>query len=236
MKLLISVINVEEAQAAIAGGADIIDVKNPGEGSLGANFPPVLKAVREIAPEHLEVSATLGDAVNLPGTFSLAAYGAVSCGADLVKVGLYGITAAKEAVYFLQKVKEAAAISRPGVKVVAAGYADAGLFGALEPEVIPRIAAAGGVDGCMLDTARKNGATLLDLLSPESLLAFVRASHSLGLCCALAGSLQAEDLTLMEKLGVDIVGVRTAACLGNVRNGKIVSERVHCLKSLINLK
>lgn len=39
MKLLVSPINKEEAIAAYKGGADIIDVKNPKEGSLGANFP-----------------------------------------------------------------------------------------------------------------------------------------------------------------------------------------------------
>jgi uncharacterized protein (UPF0264 family) len=37
--LLISPINTQEAREAINGGADIIDVKNPKEGSLGANFP-----------------------------------------------------------------------------------------------------------------------------------------------------------------------------------------------------
>lgn len=39
MRLLVSPMNMEEAQAALAGGADILDVKNPKEGSLGANFP-----------------------------------------------------------------------------------------------------------------------------------------------------------------------------------------------------
>ncbi|MCZ7626607.1 MAG: hypothetical protein M5R38_13225 [Candidatus Methylomirabilis sp.] len=35
MKLMISVRDEHEAAAALAGGADIIDVKNPAEGSLG---------------------------------------------------------------------------------------------------------------------------------------------------------------------------------------------------------
>ena len=42
MKLLVSPMNVQEAIASEQGGADIIDVKNPREGSLGANFPWVI--------------------------------------------------------------------------------------------------------------------------------------------------------------------------------------------------
>jgi uncharacterized protein (UPF0264 family) len=47
MKLLISPINKEEAIIASRGGADIVDVKNPKEGSLGANFPWVIRDVKE---------------------------------------------------------------------------------------------------------------------------------------------------------------------------------------------
>jgi len=88
MKLLISPKDEVEALEAALGGADIIDIKNPGEGSLGANFPWVIKKIKEIADlKDLEVSATIGD-LNLPGTASLAALGAASCGIDYVKVGL----------------------------------------------------------------------------------------------------------------------------------------------------
>ena len=47
MLLLISPINHEEALESIKGGADIVDVKNPKEGSLGANFPWVIKEIRD---------------------------------------------------------------------------------------------------------------------------------------------------------------------------------------------
>ncbi|MGB9842599.1 MAG: (5-formylfuran-3-yl)methyl phosphate synthase, partial [Candidatus Bathyarchaeales archaeon] len=56
MKLLISPMNEAEAAEAILGGADIIDVKNPREGALGANFPWVIKRVRELAPANVKVS------------------------------------------------------------------------------------------------------------------------------------------------------------------------------------
>ena len=50
MKLLVSVVNENEVAAAVEGGADIIDVKNPAEGALGANFPRVIRAVRKATP------------------------------------------------------------------------------------------------------------------------------------------------------------------------------------------
>ena len=80
MKLLISPMNEKEAQEAIAGGADIIDVKNPAEGALGANYPWVIRRIREITPKNLEVSCTIGEVGNHPGAVSLAALGAASLG------------------------------------------------------------------------------------------------------------------------------------------------------------
>jgi len=73
MRLLVSPMNIEEACAAIEGGADILDVKNPKEGSLGANFPWAIRAVVDLAAGRMPVSATIGDLDFKPGTASLAA-------------------------------------------------------------------------------------------------------------------------------------------------------------------
>ena len=88
MKLLVSVVDAGEARAAAAAGADIVDVKNPAEGSLGAPSPAVIAAVRAAVPAELPVSAAIGDMPNLPGTAALAALGAARSGATFVKVGL----------------------------------------------------------------------------------------------------------------------------------------------------
>jgi uncharacterized protein (UPF0264 family) len=76
LKLLISPSDEKEALEAIAGGADIVDVKNPREGALGASFPWTIRRIKEIAPEGIEVSCTVGDLPNLPGSVSLAVLGA----------------------------------------------------------------------------------------------------------------------------------------------------------------
>ena len=102
MCLLISMTTPDEVAAAVGGGADIIDVKNPAEGALGASFAPIIRQVRQATPAHLPVSATLGDVPNLPGTVALAALGAASCGIQYVKVGLMGPRHPAEAIYLLQ--------------------------------------------------------------------------------------------------------------------------------------
>ncbi|MEM0353700.1 MAG: (5-formylfuran-3-yl)methyl phosphate synthase, partial [Archaeoglobaceae archaeon] len=81
MLVLVSPKDLSEALEAIEGGADIIDVKNPSEGSLGANFPWVIRDVANIAKKYRkEVSATTGDMPFKPGTASLAALGAAIAG------------------------------------------------------------------------------------------------------------------------------------------------------------
>ena len=47
MKVLISIRSFEELLPAIEGGANIIDLKNPTEGSLGASFPWLIKKIRK---------------------------------------------------------------------------------------------------------------------------------------------------------------------------------------------
>jgi hypothetical protein len=227
LKLLISPINEKEASQAIAGGADIIDVKNPREGTLGANFPWVIKRIREITPKNIQVSCTIGEAPNLPGSMSLAALGAASLGVDYIKVGLYGIKTPKEAKFLLDNVNKAAKECNPNVKVVAAGYADAERIGALDPMLIPEIASKAHVDLAMIDTAVKDGKNIFNFLNANQLEIFVANSHKLGLEAALAGSLKKQDLPVVYGLGADVVGLRGAACTNNDRvKGEITKELV----------
>ncbi|MER3458082.1 MAG: hypothetical protein C4309_05110, partial [Chloroflexota bacterium] len=92
--------------------------------------------------------------------------GAASCGADYVKVGLWGPQSEAEAIALLREVRRAVS-AFPNVAVIAAGYADAHRAGRLDPRLLPRIARDAGVTGCLLDTALKDGRGLFDLLAPD---------------------------------------------------------------------
>jgi uncharacterized protein (UPF0264 family) len=229
MRLLVSVVDVDEARAAATAGADIVDVKNPAEGSLGAPPPAVIKGVRAAVPAELPVSAAIGDMPNLPGTAALAALGAARSGATFVKVGLWGVSTEADAVALLRTVREAV----PGAMVVAGAYADAQrvAHAPLAPGLLPHVARAAGADVCLLDTAVKDGRGLLDFLSPDALASLVDEAHAAGLQLALAGALRAEDLPMLAATGADIAGVRSAACGDDRRSGPLEPARVRALRA-----
>jgi len=232
-QLLVSVVSDEEVAAAVEGGADIIDVKNPREGSLGANFPRVIRRVRALTPPGLAVSAAIGDVPNLPGTVALAGLGAAMCQVQYVKVGLFGTQNHDDALFLLQEVCQAVRWHDPRVQIIATAYADAHKVGALLPLDLPAVAIQAGVDGCMLDTAIKGSGSLLTNLSEAQLRDFATQCQEAGLLCALAGSLGEADIPHVRELGADIIGVRTAACHGDRVNGRVARRKVQRLKALI---
>jgi uncharacterized protein (UPF0264 family) len=228
----VSVVDADEARAAAAAGADIVDVKNPAEGSLGAPSPGVIEAVRATVPADLPVSAAIGDMPNLPGTAALAALGAARSGATFVKVGLWGVSTEEEAIALLRAVGDGAA-GVPGAVVVAAAYADARRVtpAPLAPQLLPRVARAAGVGVCLLDTAIKDGRGLLDWLTPDELSSLVAEGHAAGVQVALAGALRADDLPAVRATGADIAGVRSAACGDGRRTGPLEAARVRALRA-----
>lgn len=227
MKVLISPQNVAEAIVCLSAGAEIVDVKNPDEGSLGANFPWVIHEIKSLVKGRALLSATVGDVPFKPGTISQAALGAVTAGADYVKVGLYGITNAQETYALMAAVKRAADMAKREVTVVACAYADASRIGAISPldAIIPVKEA--GCDGIMIDTAIKDGKSLFAHQDIDALKKFVETARALGLLTALAGSITREHLGQLALIGPDIIGVRGAVCESRDRvRGKMTKELI----------
>ncbi len=235
MKLLVSAINLKEAKEATLGGADILDVKNPKEGSLGANFPWIIKEISEYANDGTIVSATIGDVPYKPGTVSLAALGSVVSGSDYVKVGLYGTKNYDEALELMEAVVRTINEYDSNITVVSCGYADASKIGSVLPEDIPQVAKDSGSDLAMLDTYVKDGHKLTDYMNREELKNFVETSHKNGLKVALAGSVDKSDVPLLKSIGCDIMGVRGCVCtMGDRNKGAINHELVKDLKDTFN--
>ncbi len=218
MRLLVSPMNIEEARAALAGGADIIDVKNPKEGSLGANFPWAIRAVAELARDVAPVSATIGDLDYKPGTASLAALGAAVSGAEYVKAGLLGTKNLEQAVEMMEAITRAVKDYDPDKKVVASGYSDFQRAGCLSPMLLPKAAKAAGADLVMIDTAVKDGRPTFDFMNEGEIAEFISSGHSCGLQVAIAGSIGFGHLDLLRRLNPDIIGVRGIVCGGDRRS------------------
>lgn len=232
MRLLVSPMNMEEAQAALAGGADILDVKNPKEGSLGANFPWVIRSVADLAKGRVPVSATIGDLDFKPGTASLAALGAASSGADYVKAGLLGVKTCDQAEEMLKAIVRAVKDLDPKKKVVASGYSDYLRVGSISPMLLPAAASEAGADVVMVDTAIKDGKPTFDFMGEKDLADFIELGHSNDLEVALAGSIGFPHLETLLRLQPDIIGVRGIVCGGD-RRSAVKEELVVKVKSAL---
>ncbi len=229
MKLLVSPINVEEAKIARLGGADIIDVKNPKEGSLGANFPWMIAAVKKVAGAT-PVSATIGDFNYKPGTASLAALGAAVAGAEYIKVGLYDIHTGEQALDMLLNIVRSVKGYDKNKKVVASGYSDYRRINSISPFELPSICSKAGVDVVMMDTGIKDGRSTFEFLTEQELAEFVSNARNFRLKTAIAGTIKFEDIPALKRISPDIIGVRGCVCGGD-RSSAIKQELVERLKA-----
>jgi uncharacterized protein (UPF0264 family) len=244
MRLSICLKSVEEAMACTVAQAtacatlaehlDLVDVMNPEEGSLGASYPWVIRAIREATPAGKQLSATLGDAPFKPGTMAQAALGAAVAGADYIKVGLCGAATPDQAIELMRGVVRAVKDYDGNSTVVAVGYADAGRVGSVNPLSLPYIAHESGADGAMLDTAIKDGSCLFDHLSPDSCRDFVTSTQRHGLSAGLAGSIKARHMRELVTIDPDIVSVRGALCAGGDRGGAIQSDLILAMRRAID--
>ncbi|CAD6493989.1 MAG: (5-formylfuran-3-yl)methyl phosphate synthase [Candidatus Argoarchaeum ethanivorans] len=231
MKLLVSPISVEEARIALDGGADIIDVKNPKEGSLGANFPDVIQSVKRVITKPMSVA--IGDFNYKPGTASLAALGASVAGADYIKIGLFDVQTREQASEMTERVTKAVKQYDSKKKVVICGYSDYNRINSISPFELPKIVSDAGADVVMMDTGVKDGRSTLEFLNLEKLKSFIGSAHQYGILAAIAGSLTFEDIDVLKEVSPDIIGVRGCVCGGD-RNSSIKLELVRELKERIH--
>ncbi|MCX6700953.1 MAG: (5-formylfuran-3-yl)methyl phosphate synthase [Methanomicrobiales archaeon] len=227
MQLLVSPRDIPEARKSLA--ADIIDVKKPSEGSLGANFPWVIREIKSISTKP--VSAAIGDFDYKPGGASLAAYGAACSGADYIKVGLMfdGIEKASD---LIESVVKAVKDEFPKKRVVISAYSDYLRLGSISPFDMAPLVAEAGADLAMIDTGIKDGKSTFDFMDEASLTRFTWKNHDLGIGTAIAGALKMEDIPVLKRINPDIIGVRGMVCGGD-RNASIREELVQKLMMMV---
>jgi uncharacterized protein (UPF0264 family) len=225
MRLLVSVATEADAAAALAGGADVIDAKDPLAGALGAVSSATFRAIHACVGGVRPVSAALGDAVDEDAIEALARAFAAA-GAAFVKVGFAGISDASRVTALTTAAVQGAREGNGAV--VAVAYADDGAAVGITPSAIIAAAARGRAAGVLVDTADKLGPGLTALVAPDVLGEWAAQAHRGGLFLALAGKLTIDDLPVVRDAGADVAGVRGAACDGG-RAGRIASSRVRAL-------
>lgn len=226
MQLLVSVANQVEAQNAVAGGADLIDAKDPLVGALGAVSLHTLRQIHDAVSGRRTVTAAIGDASD-EETIERTAFEYGSTGVAFVKAGFAGIEAPARVGRLLNAAVRGVRASHT-CGLVAVAYAD-DVAACVDRFALLDLAARAGASGVLLDTTDKHGPGLLNLLSPAALTTWVATAHGCGLTVALAGRLTSEDLSRVLDTGADIAGVRGAACAAG-RSSHVVEEKVRALK------
>ena len=224
--LLVSVRSPEEAEAAIAGGADWIDVKEPAHGALGPAASDTIAAVVEVVAGRRPVSVALGELNDLPKPLMID--GQLLAGVRLAKVGLAGCG---QGAAWPSRLTELAAQLPPPTELVAVHYADWRESLAPPAEPLLALGLGLGLPVLLVDTFFKDGRTLLDHYSTSELKNLFEAALRQGMQCVAAGSLRLGHLPAIRTAQPHLIAVRGAACDGAGRRGEVSVARVAQLKS-----
>jgi uncharacterized protein (UPF0264 family) len=223
--LLVSVRSAAEARAALEGGADLIDVKDPSRGSLGRADDHVIQEVLDAVAGRCPVSAALGELGELDGRLPLV-------GLAFAKWGLRGAGLARDWQTLLARSWEWLRRHRPECQPVAVAYADWARVAAVAPVHVLDLARKHAVSVLLIDTCVKDGRTLPDLIAGAELEALCRGCREAGVRVALAGSLAEAELVALRPLEPDWFAVRGAVCRGG-RDGTVESQRVRDLAAVL---
>lgn len=224
VKLLVSVRDVAEAEAALTGGADIIDIKEPLRGPMGQADVATISAIIEFVNGRRPVTAALGELTEHLDSSAVTFKRALS----YIKIALAHAPADWSEHLLRLFSKDALP------KLIVVAYADHREVGAPEPENVLRWVCHHQAAGMLIDTAVKDGHGFFDHLDSGRAQQLVQQCRSMGGLIALAGALKDEAFEKALKLKPDIVGVRTAACVGHDRQAHIHRDLVEELASLIS--
>ena len=219
-RMLASLTGVEEARIALEGGADIIDLKDPSRGALGAVLPQAIRDVVDLVQGRVPVSAVTGDLPMEPDRVLAATAEALSAGATIIKIGIFPVGHPEACIRALSALAGHA-------QLVAVMFADQ----APDLSLLPLLAEA-GFAGAMLDTANKRGGRLLDHMDLPRLRQFTAACRANALFSGLAGSLEPPDVPRLLVLQPAVLGFRGALCAGG-RAAPIDLGAVRAIRALI---
>ena len=226
MKLLISVRSVEEALLAARNGADLIDLKEPGAGALGALPLPTIREIVTVLRGQgiaLPISATVGDWLMTQRTAILERVGAVAaCGVDMVKVGIEAQPSLHDARALLT------ALAACGQTVAPVFIADRGI----DLDLVEH-ADARGFAAAMVDTADKHTGSLFETVTLDTLASIVRRLRERGVEVGLAGALRPSHAALLAMLAPDFAGFRTAVCARD-RTSTLDTQRLRALSAALD--
>jgi uncharacterized protein (UPF0264 family) len=225
--LLVSVRCKDEVAAALAGGADLIDIKEPAKGSLAPAEAEVVAAVIDAVGGRVPVSAALGEWA--PNALT-EAHWHLELKLDFVKWGLAGYAPTPGWGEDLLDTRRQLPV---GMEMVAVAYADWERAKSVPPAEVVKFAKRFRFKAFLLDTWGKDGKTLLDFLKPAEVAEMVESLKRTPVTVAVGGSLRPEQAKLLKSAAPDYFAVRSSVCAAGKRDGVIDEARVRKWKEAI---
>ncbi len=222
--LLVSVRSADEARAALLGGADIVDVKEPRYGSLGAASAEVWREVATVLADQALLSVALGELSD----FDPLQAAQLPANTHYAKIGLAGCA---ELPDWPERWQQAWASLPTDVGRVAVCYVDQQQAAAPDWRQILQEGVRAGCKCLLLDTFDKRAGNLFDHWSHRQLADVVAQAASDGLFVVAAGSIQAQHQPLLVATGVRFMAVRGAVCRG-ARTGPLEADLVKQLRAV----
>lgn len=223
--MLASVTSVDEAAMALQASVDIIDLKQPSAGALGAlDIDLVKQIVREI-DGRCPVSATIGDLPMQPELVLNAVKAMAETGVDYIKIGFF------PGGDYHGTVAKLTELTQQNLKLIAVLFADSEIDFAL----IDALKNA-GFKGVMLDTMNKKNGSLTQIMNKTEIARFVGNAKARQLICGLAGSLKLEDIPGLLAFEPDYLGFRGALCLQHNRTSKLSRHAIAEVRQAINVE
>lgn len=225
--LLVSVRTASEAASALAGGADVVDAKEPLRGPLGACERSTLQAISKRINGSVPLAACGGELCVLnPG--QLAEW---TAGLRLwtVKVGLANMSSTPD---WRGRLEQLSCELPPGCGLVPVAYADWQMAAAPSPAEVCRYVIQAGWNWVLVDTFDKAGGNLLERWDLSGVRHWMQQARRAEVQVAVAGRLSGESLVRSLQLQPDLIGVRGAVCVGS-RTAEIDSRLVADVKRQI---
>ena len=213
-KWLASVQSIEEAKTLIPSLPDILDIKNPLEGALGALDITTVAGIVGLVSKKCQTSATIGDLPMKAELINFAVEAMAGSGVDYVKVGIFPD---KELIDCIRLMTST--ITQLSVPVIAVLFADK-----MPSQKVINQLKVSGFKGVMIDTAIKDGRHLLDHWGLLQLNSFIEEVTRYEMLCGLAGALRYEDIGELQSLGADYLGFRSALCKNQERSTMLQVE------------
>jgi uncharacterized protein (UPF0264 family) len=227
LKLLVSVRNAAEAEAALEGGADWIDLKEPARGPLGAVDASIASEVVACIAGRAPVSAAAGELAEWRDAAPQRLLDLA--GISHVKLGLAGYRG-KAWRHEWQAARDE--VLSVGKELAAVIYVDK--IAAASPDWLEIVQVAQGLScgWVLMDTFAKDSGTLCSNLSNTEMRTVLAAIRAGDQKTVAAGRLNAESITKLPLNLIDMIAVRGAAC-GGKREGVVRRECVAELRALL---